>query len=341
LDRRFGLRLPEGRVAEVVAAATSAEDAAARQDRREGEVAKLKAWIQSPDAPFNPTDEEWATLAASLDGGTPEKVGTVVAGLASFKASGAPERLAADVGETLLTRLRDELERSRSEDLLKRLTAGVDLGPQPDVVTARLRGVLAELLGGEADPAEKPMTFTISGMPAVLHLVEGQLLHGIRVSALIVLVVFTLVTLLVAAIGRRPGDIRAIPEAAVAGLVTWALGWALGIQVDSGSATLYLLPLTVSWFLSPRLSDPRAAPGRYALTFAAAFAAGGLSLLLTGVMPVVRLGAVMALGLLASAGVAAAGDWLWEPVQAGRVLVKEFAAKAKATSGFSPRPPTP
>jgi predicted lysophospholipase L1 biosynthesis ABC-type transport system permease subunit len=101
----------------------------------------------------------------------------------------------------------------------------------------------------------------------------------------------------------------------VATLVTIAMGWLLGVNVDSGSATLYLIPPTVVWFLSPCLADPDARRGPYPFAFALAFAAAALSLVLIGILPVTRLGVVMAVGLAASAGAAAAGTWLWEPIR--------------------------
>ena len=76
----------------------------------------------------------------------------------------------------------------------------------------------------------------------------------------------------------------------MATVLTFAVGALIGIHVDSGSATC-LLPAT-TWFLSPSLADEDAYQWKWPWVFAVAVAVAALSLLLIGVMPVTRLGAV-------------------------------------------------
>ncbi|MBP8971464.1 hypothetical protein KBH13_07665, partial [Myxococcota bacterium] len=63
--------------------------------------------------------------------------------------------------------------------------------------------------------------------------------------------------------------------------------------------------------------------------FAVAVAVAALSLLLIGVMPVTRLGAVLALGLVIPVVATAASSWLWDPIQAGRELLEELRPKGQ------------
>jgi len=90
-------------------------------------------------------------------------------------------------------------------------------------------------------------------------------------------------------------------EVGVATLYTFTLGWILGLDMDPASAPLYLLPPLVGFFVSPWLynRDGDAAPAgnRFVSAFTIALAMGSLTLLQAGVLPLVRVGAVTALGL--------------------------------------------
>ena len=166
---------------------------------------------------------------------------------------------------------------------------------------ARARGVLADLVAAPV-PGGDAVHFVVSGYPPLVPRIEAQLLRGLRASAAIVLAIFVLAALAVR--GRRPaGALRAAIEAAAATALTFACGWALGINVDSGSATLYLLAPFAAFYLSAGTDDPspNTAPAvRFPAGFALALTAAGLTLLLTGVLPIMRVGAVMALALALS-----------------------------------------
>ena len=227
----------------------------------------------------------------------------------SFRAAELPSDVAGRLAETLYTQVRDREASMLSGSLAEQWMEGLDAARLPDSLPSRVKGVFSTLLAGEPEPEVEPV-FTISGFPALSPVVEDQLMGGLRRAVAVVLGVFLLLAI-VAGISR-PGHLRAIPEAVVATLATFALGTALGLNVDSNSAVLYLLPPTLTWFLSPGLADPAGHRAKFPWAFAVALAVAATSLALIGVLPVVRLGGVMAIGLLASAGSAALGSYLWE-----------------------------
>lgn len=312
LARAYDVTLPPERVNHLLAAATGEEAPAERDARRDAILKALHEYLASGASPFAPTDEDWAVLATILAGplaGMSDRLAAALPSLASYKAAELPEDVAGRLATTLATQVRDRHESLLSESLARKWLEGIDPAKVPDSLNARLKGVFSTLVAGEPKPEKEPV-FTISGFPALGPVVEAQLMGGLRRSVAVVLGVFLLLAVIAGI--TRPGHLRAIPEAVIATLATFALGTAFGLNVDSNSATLYLLPPTITWFLSPGLADPEGYHGWFPWAFALAFAVAATSIALVGVLPVVRLGVVMALGLLASAGSAALGSYLWE-----------------------------
>ncbi len=321
LARIENVHLSEGRLEAVLAAAAGPGDPKRRAARMAGILDDLHAYMVSDASPFPISDEGWTRLAALLGGEEPAlegSLGAAIALLPEYRQLDAPEDLAGRVAQMLVIRVRNLDRERRSLELVGDLVAGLGNEAAQGAFRTRARGVLADLLHGDRDPGA--LKTRISGFPAMIPGIEAMLSRGLRASVLVLLGVFALLAL--AGAWRYPQHVRAIPEALVATVVTFALGATLGVQVDSGSATLYLLPATVTWFLSPSLADRDACRWRWPWAFASAVALAALSLVLIGVMPVIRLGVVLSLGLAVPVLATAAGAWLWDPIQAGRELLK-------------------
>jgi len=312
LARAYDVQVPTERTQRLLAAATGEEAPADREARRRQILASLQEYMASSSSPFTPTGREWSDLAAVLSGpleGMAQRLAATLPAFPSYKEAGLSDDVAGRLADTLAMQVRDREESLLSESLSSKWLEGLDPAKVRDSLRARIKGVFSTLIAGEPKPDQDPV-FTISGFPAMGPAVEAQLMSGLQRSVAVVLGVFLVLAILAGI--TRPGHLRAIPEAVIATLVTFALGTALGLNVDSNSATLYLLPPTITWFLSPGLADPEGYHGQFPWAFAVALAFAATSITLLGVLPVVRLGAVMALGLLASAGSAALGSYLWE-----------------------------
>ncbi|NOZ01756.1 MAG: hypothetical protein GXP54_07690 [Deltaproteobacteria bacterium] len=271
--------------------------------RDEKIIKALHEYMLSPESPFTPTDDDWARIAEAftLNQGH-DALAKVIASTQSFKSSGMPPDVAATLARILIQRGRAVNIGLICQILNDRLFNDVDRAAVPAQALVRTAGVFAELL----DPppqAKKPPDFIVSGFPVIQPIVESELLGGLWTTAAIIIFVCFLFALIVA---RSPGlAFAALGEAVAATLLTFALGWALRIQVDSSSATLYLIPPMLMFSLSPsihRAGDHEAR--RFPVAFALGLAAAPLSLLLTGVLPVVRLGLSMSLGLASVALIA-------------------------------------
>jgi hypothetical protein len=305
LQAACGIALPAGRLDGVMAALAAPERDEERAARRREVLARLEAYLASSSSPFQPAPEEWLKLAAALESdedGRAGRLAATVSGLAGFQALGRPA-LAGDVSTMLVQRSRDIDLEMRSARLTARLLDGVD--KVPDAMAARVRGVVADLLAGDP-PGGDAVRFRVSGFPAVQPRIEVQLRRGVWASAAIVAAVLALAAL-AAGWRRRP---RTAGLGALAVLSTTAavfgLGWLTGTGVDSGSATLYLLAPLAAFLLAPGTAPAGPAPDRAATVFALALAVAATALLGMGILPVVRIGAVMAMSLATAAGIAAA-----------------------------------
>jgi len=140
---------------------------------------------------------------------------------------------------------------------------------------------------------------TISGSPVVAFELNAPVVTGVWRGAAMIWVLLAVFARLITRRTRRM--IVVAVEVGVATLYTFALGWFLGVDMDPASAPLYLLPPLLGYFVSPwifKRSDETAPAGnRLVSAFTVALAMAALSLLQTGVMPLVRAGAVTAIGL--------------------------------------------
>lgn len=301
IGRVFDTNIDAKQLEAAVTAITGVENPQTRGNRRIKAITDVAEYMKSDAAPFVPTDEEWPVIAQALANEKRDKftaqLTSAIKGLASYQTLGAPDEFATEIAMTLIQKF-DNADLELQTKALVDIVFGPEEGSQvSDLARVRARGVLAALKAGEKPAGD--LKFTISGFPALAPAVERQLISGLRMAVAIILGVFSLLAIISAF--WRPSNLRAIPEAVAGTLATAAIGALLGIHVDSGSATMYLLAPTIAWFLSPPLAETDGRRGRFPVAFALAFAVAALALALTGVMPVVRLGVAMALGLATSA----------------------------------------
>jgi uncharacterized protein len=276
--------------------------------RKAAVIGELHSFMHSDEAPFEPTTKEWEELSDLLkkeaDKGTLTKA---IAAMESYQEWEYPPEVAGRLADNLFARTLEEGRIHQLDGPLAELGRIVGDSPEADVFLVRARGILIELLDPQA-PGEDSLSISVSGFPAIIPLVDTRILHTVWAAALLLWGLMLLAVLLV----YRNGfvTLRSGTEALLATVLTFGLGWLARINVDSASAVLYLLPPILGFFASPalcRTTTPNGPlPGnRLAPTVATALAAGALSLLATGVLPVFRIGTVMAMGMFTVAVIAA------------------------------------
>ncbi|MEW6435167.1 MAG: hypothetical protein AB1730_27010, partial [Myxococcota bacterium] len=231
LAKVFAVELPAGQVDAVVAAAVaplSEEDQAAL----DAEIrANVRSWLSSPDSPYSPTDAEWPALEAALSAPPAERAEKVKAVAATFP---AVAEHAEELTETVLARVRDQRLLARADDLVKRLGDGL-----PEAFHTRAVGVMADLLEPHAGAGESASVL-VTGLPVVTAQIQSDLMGGLW-KALALLIGVGALALLV--LTRKPVDaLLAALAAAVASAVTLGTTGTFGFGVDSGSASLFLVP---------------------------------------------------------------------------------------------------
>lgn len=278
---------------QIDAALASAMGAPTPEDAKvlDGKVAAdLEAFLKSNDAPYQPTPEEWGKLADALAAPEAErrqKLTDVAESIETLVKGG----MAGDFVETLVSREKD-LRLSTCSRLLAQKAVGGE--GRPENLVARATGVMADLL----DPQEKAaaeVPVLVSGMPAVADKIEGDLVAGLW-KAIAALLGLGGVFAFAFQCGYRK-VVRAVLEGALATAVTLSVCRLSGLQVDAGSATLYLLPPMLGFLTSGWVGHANGYSRRYPASFLLGLAAAGCTLLFTGVLPVMRIGAGMAIGL--------------------------------------------
>jgi len=254
-------------------------------------VAGLEAFLRSLESPYQPTAEEWPRLSEALAAPEAERRAKVTAAAESFQEL-AEGGMAGDFAETLLSREKDLRLAARSRALAQKAFEGQ--AGLPENLLVRATGVMADLL----DPQEKAaaeVPVLVSGMPAVADRLQGELGGGLW-KAIAALRGLGGVFAFAFQCGYRK-VVRAVLEGALATAITLSVCRLTGLQVDAGSATLYLLPPMLGFLTSGWVGHANGYSRRYPASFLLALAASGCTLLLTGVLPVMRIGAGMALGL--------------------------------------------
>jgi len=292
--RRLGPGIDESRVDEAVNAVLVKDGG---DDVMHAVLERLRTHAESPEAPFQPSEDEWAAMAAllgSLDAG--DRLAEVIAEAPGFAEMEYPDGVAAAFAEELLAVREGALRSVRVDSALARFTDGkADL---PQELTMRAGGILADLLDG-VSTRDDAVEMTISGSPVVAFELNAPVVIGVWKGAVLIWVLMAVFAWLITRRIRRMVVVAV--EVGVATLYTFTLGWFLGVDMDPASAPLYLLPPLLGYFVSPwlfkRSKDTAPAGNRFVSAFTVALALAALSLLQTGVMPLVRVGAVTAIGL--------------------------------------------
>ncbi len=270
----------------------------------------LKEWMYSLDSPFEPTPDEWAGLEENLRQPQPDEtpMARTIARMEEFQQMNYPREVATELAQTLVAR-RDTL-------LLQRL-AGIGaqrLGHSHPEFSRRATGILADLLDGrhpvpDGSDLSNSLDIRVSGLPALIPAVEPTLVKTQWISAFILWLIMALASLV--ATRRWTVGLSVSAEALAATLLTFALGWLLNVQMDPGSALLYLSPPVVAFLASPMLFAalsgpvrgrkvdlPEEAGPRLPEVLLLALGLAGLSLVVVGLLPLVRVGLVMGLSLI-------------------------------------------
>jgi len=276
----FQVSLTADGVRGVIAAAT-ATPAPEEQAAIDWEVRqKVRAWLATPDSPYTPTETEWPALEEALKAAPAERASKVQAAVAAFPDVGEN---AAQFTETVLAREHDQRLAVRAAQLVHQLAPAA-----PEAFATRAAGVLTDLLDPHASVGASAEV-TITGLPVVAGQIEHDLLRGLWTALGVLLGVGALALLVLTR--RLVGTALAVLAAAAAALVTLAAAGTFGFGVDSGSASLFLVPplLALVAHGAPPETRMRAA-------FLVALGAAGLALLLVGLAPVSRIGMALAVG---------------------------------------------
>jgi len=293
LARHFRFDPAPGSIEKTIAAAArpSPEETAQVSARVS---ARLQAFLASPDSPYQPTDAEWSAISEALAAPADARrafLAEAVGGIEDLVRHGA----ASEFAETVLAREADLRLAARSQLLASALWEGRSAS---DTFQVRAAGVLADLLEPQSrGAAEVPVA--VSGLPAVAGRVEETLRDGLWRAVLALLAAAALLCCALRVAWRDAA--QGLLGGALATAATLAAGRLSGLEIDSGSAAVYLLPAALG-FLATN-GPPTEAPRRHTNVFLLALAAAACTLFFTGVLPVVRIGAVMAAGLCASAAV--------------------------------------
>jgi len=291
IGRKFRQPSVPGRVEAVLAALAAPISDPDRRALDEQVQSSVRAWLLSPDSPYQPTQDAWARLAAAMSVSEAERPARLTEVASSLP--GLDEGLAGKLVDSIVTRERDLWRNARASALAEGLWSKE--GEVPEAFKQRALGVLVEALDAQADAGDAA-TLVVSGLPVESALVEHDLLQGLWRAIATLWVLGGLLLLLVTRAARQVT--RALIEAGVATALMVAVCGTLGYGIDSGSAATCLIPPLAALFASGRVGaggDERRFHWLPA-AFLAALGATALTLLLLGVLPVSRIGLGMAVG---------------------------------------------
>ncbi len=310
LSYRYGQGLEESQIRATVADALRLEDGPTAAARQAAALERLKAFLSSDESLAVPSEAEWAALVPLVRDPRQARRDELTRGILAWEEliEGVPPEhrpeLAKELADTLVLRFDGDLIEERTRDLVARLR-GEGADEAPIAFVERARGVFADLL----DPprAAADVQIIVSGQPLIAPVVEARLKSGL-LRALQVLW-WCLGALAWLVTWRSSVALRLMGEAALVSAGSFGLAWATGLHADTSSIVLFLLAPTLPFLLSDRAFAPfasswQALRGNNGVGVALALAAAGLSLVLTGVPPVMRLGGAMAIVLVVAALVA-------------------------------------
>jgi len=299
IAEKYGYKLDESALNSVLAD-VGLDTSAAAGVRSAKVVSSAREYLLSPSSPFTPTEDDLILLSTIIEAEGADIVAAMskaIASMSGFKEMDYPPEMADDLARTLTTNFEALQLEYKADELLEKLKNKAVSGKTSAAFDTRVRGVFADLLDKNY-PTKDNLIIKVSGFPAIIPLVDGQLLHNNWLAAIMLCVIIALVSILLA--GQMRPTFFVMFEAALASLLTFAFGAFSGSHIDSACATIYLLPPVVMFFVSGRMASEEkdaAIPARHSHATTLAFALAGLSLLASGVLPVMRLGGVMAVGM--------------------------------------------
>jgi hypothetical protein len=259
-----------------VAVVASANGLTITEAENEEVNASVKKWLDSEDSPYQPTPQEWEKLEAALDSPDAERREKLTAAVPD-------PAIAAQLVDTLLAREKDIRLHHRAAEL-----AGKLFTEEP--ARSHAEGVFADLLDPHANAGEAAKV-SVTGLPVLAALIARELSDTLWRS-------FGLLLGIVGVIAFVARLKRAVVEALLATAVTLAVAGVLGLGIDTGCLTIFLLPPLAMLLTSGSKQLPSGV--------LVAFALAGAVLVASGVAPVARLGAALAVGLISVCAVHAA-----------------------------------
>lgn len=245
----------------------------------------VKSYLMSPQAPFNPLEAEWENIRKTLDIQDSNRLEKIQQTLSEMKTlTDKDPEFIKKVAETIDTRATDALFSlviNRNLSLLQKKQL-------PEVFITRVKGILCEILGDGAGETNE-ISFRVSGFQLVLPDLKSHMLYGLIFAVCILSMVTGL------ALSLFVKNIWLTPVAFLSGIGGLGIGGITGVMVDGGSATLYLLPSIVSVLFA---TSNNGISLRYMLFICIGLSLSAMTLILTDVMPVIRLALVMGIAIV-------------------------------------------
>jgi hypothetical protein len=283
IARAAEARLPPSLLADVTAAAARAPSPSEEAQIEAQVASRLRQILASPDSPYQPSEGEWGELRAALPGDVSGLRGRLSAAASSMKELHA-QRMDDKLVDMLVEREGDARIAVRSHMLAARLLSANAPALQEGGLELRVEGALADLIDPQADGGKA--TVTIRGFPVLAGIVSSRALAHVWLA---LSVIFALGCALVPFLGIAAG-VRRLLTAATAVAVTFVACRGAGVQIDVGSAGVYVVPAVLGIFAPTSRRGAR--------WFLLALGGALTPLLFTGVLPVTRFAAAAAVGLV-------------------------------------------
>jgi uncharacterized protein len=288
LSRSFHLALPDGRIDEVLKGAVApptVEERRAFDDDVQGE---LRRYLASPESPYQPSESEWRRIWHAVsegDGSDHEQVDDVARSIGGLTEHDGVTRFV----DYLSAGLKDIRLRIRSRALAKEI---IDKAQVPESAEQRLQGVFVDFLDPHTSAGEGAQV-VVSGLPVISAEVSRDMLRNWW-RALGVVGATAFLALL--ALRRSPWPaLRWAYASATAVLLPMVVFVVFRYQLDAGSCSVLLGVPLVATAVSSRQTNRGL---RWTHGFLRLLGMAALVLLVVDTLPLVRIGLVLAVGLL-------------------------------------------
>lgn len=265
-----------------------------RERIHEEALTRLREYMEGPEAPFTPNAEEWAVLSRALGNADVASLEAksllpLLEELRTVKDLGLTKSEVLEVAHTLLTKALFLDAKVRAEEAVKVL-----FGEQGEVarqIALRVEGVFLDFLLGPHEPGD--VRFFVTGYPLVARAAERELQDGLLRTLAAVIFAVLAALFFSSSRGTKRQVLFALPGLVLAAAVPYGLSGLLAINVDFGSAAVILCGPVASGLVT----CDRSSQARLSLVFAASVGASSLTLTLIGLLPVSRIGILLACSL--------------------------------------------